>query len=285
MHANNLEDELSKIENSNLLTGPPVAANSIVHTTDNAPVMQVSLDKLEKIEFHGRAGWDVKKLSHEQLCALVSDSATLELYVEGEVQVLVEKLEGIAKAQVVYFIFSKIAFWDQDLFNCSSSGHVTSGNLALIPDGTMYYNSLRRPNGQQAAHALMAGAPMPIWVAEVEFGHSVNQPTKGFDKIRNYLMTMVGGNDEGGQPTQIEEAWLIVMYQLQPGEAMLLYAANYPPGAQVIVPVNGPLPLPTRDHPAYLVIFSRNPPGARPTSPQMAPERYCQLDPGITGKK
>jgi hypothetical protein len=241
---------------------------------------QVSLEGLKSVVFQGHAGWDVKNLPAEKLCELLTNSATLEYYVEGEERVVIEKLEGRVKATVVTAILKKYAFWDPDFgFNCSCSAHVTTANRALIPDGLMNYDPLRKLTVQQAAHALQVGAPLPHWVAEVEFGYLVHKPLMGYDKVRNHLMPMVGGPDETGQPTCIDEAWLFVVYQMKPGEEELPAADNYPQGAPLIVPTNGPLPLPTRDHPAYLVIFSRNPPGARPTSPLLAAEQYYQLDP------
>ncbi len=224
--------------------------------------------------------WDVSSLTEEECCAhMMNSDVRFEHYVHEGESFLIEKLESETKAGVIsVFIALYSGVWNpMHGFYTSASATVSAQDRQLIPDGFMRYKQLSAPNGQQAAH-ILPGSPMPLWVAEVEFDKEVDKELKGFDKIRNYLMRMVGGNDKGGQPTRIEEAWLFVIRQLEPGEEML-------PTQPVVLPQPLPppiadvaaVPLLTRAQPAYLAIFTRQPVGARPSAAGLAPVRYYPL--------
>jgi succinate dehydrogenase flavin-adding protein (antitoxin of CptAB toxin-antitoxin module) len=167
-----------------------------------------------KLEHLPRLSENVYDVSGESLSSirefLDSSEGDMFEWFDGK---LVQKVEAGSEAAAAEWILSSYyTGMDDSGWLFYRNAHVSGKDRAFIPDGIAILRYGTGTNNRpctpyQAAHA-MSPQPLPQFVLEVEWEHSVYDADKGIPKVINRLFPMVGPDG-----SRMEEGWLLSLPQ------------------------------------------------------------------------
>ena len=116
-----------------------------------------------------------------------------------------------SKSAVILRFYEQHFFDDHGFSFLSGSAGIQCNGMLLSPDANIYITADRPVTEEMSGH-MCTNRPAPHWVMKYEWLEEAYEADKGHDKIVNKFFgnDYVGTADVNGNPTHVEEAWLLV---------------------------------------------------------------------------